>query len=340
VSPRIRFGFSVPLIEGAGDRPYAMTYELAQRGEDAGFEFLLLGHHSFTPESGEASAPFLALAALAARTSSIRLGTGIFLLPLHHPVAVAEQMATLDRLSGGRAILGVGVGYRPYEFEGFGVPYTSRGARMSEQLAIIRGAWESGRIEANGRFYDVGPATLDPPPVQQPGPPIWVGAVARAALERAANYGDVWLSDMMQTIATEQRLATRFRGFAAEAGREPEVCIMRMACIAERRSQVEQRWLQQALGTYKHYWDAGARGRDDEGIATKLDAGDTVTFEEFAPDRVIAGSPDDVIAQIERWHEATGCNYMHLGLSGAEEGPTGMVAAMALFQRHVLPVFS
>ena len=223
----MKFGLGIPLFEEPRARdPYARTYELCQLAEEVGFEVGTVGHHSFTPDPGDPAAPFVMLSAIAARTSRLRLATGIFLLPLHHPVAVAEQVATLDRVSGGRAILGVGVGYRPYEYEGFGVPFRRRGRRMDEALELIRSAWETGRYGYEGSQLSVPALDVTPQPVQKPHPPIWVGAVARAAQDRAARLGDAWISDLMQTLPVEQRLAARYRELCARHDRAPVVVLM------------------------------------------------------------------------------------------------------------------
>ena len=335
----MKFGLGIPLFEdpGATD-PYARTYELCQLAEEVGFELGAVGHHSFTPETGDPAAPFVLLAAIAARTSRLRLATGIFLLPLHHPVAVAEQVATLDRISGGRAILGVGIGYRPYEYEGFGVPFKRRGRRMSEALELIRSAWETGRYGYEGSEFSLPELAVTPRPVQKPHPPIWVGAVARAAQERAARLGDAWISDLMQTLPVEQRLAARYRKFCTQHERTPVVVLMRNGWVAPTREEVERDWLEPSLRFHLNYWRAGARGRDDEGIYERLERGERVPLPEFAHDRAVAGTPEECIAQIERCRELTGCDVLLMAFAGARSYEK-MRALIELFGREVIPAF-
>jgi probable F420-dependent oxidoreductase len=335
----MKFGFGIPLFEepGAPD-PYARTYELCQLAEEVGFDLGTVGHHSFTPDTGDPSAPFVLLAAIAARTSRLRLATGIFLLPLHHPVAVAEQVATLDRISGGRAILGVGIGYRPYEYEGFGAPYHRRGRRMDEALELIRSAWETGRFGYEGSHFSVPALDLTPLPVQKPHPPIWVGAVARAAQERAARLGDAWISDLMQTLPVEQRLAARYRDFCTQHNRAPLVVLMRNGWVAPTREEVERDWLEPSLRFHLSYWRAGARGRDDEGIYERLERGEGIPLAEFANERAVAGTPEDCIAQIERCRELTGCDVLLMAFAGTRSYEK-MRAVIELFGREVIPAF-
>lgn len=316
--------------------PYRQTYELAQFIEDLGYEGLFMGHHSFTPEFNMA-APFTFLAAVAAQTSKIKLGTGIYLLPLHHPVAVAEQVAALDHVSNGRAILGVGVGYRKYEFEGFGVDYHTRGARMNEQLEIIRQAWTTGNLEYHGKHFDIPDLKTDPMCIQKPHVPIWIGAVARKAQERAAKFGDAWLTDLMQTKSKMTRLADRYRGLCAEAGTKPVVSLMRNAWIGPTREAVEEEWLDRGIEFYRGYLAAGARGKDDE-VFDRIEAGEKVTHEDLARNRCIVGTPEFCIEEIKSWHEATGCDYMHLGFMGGSD-PASLRAAIELFAKEVMPEF-
>jgi probable F420-dependent oxidoreductase len=334
----MEFGFSIPLFEEPGARdPYARTYELCQLAEELGFYVGTLGHHSFTPDAGDPSAPFVLLSAIAARTSQLRLSTGIFLLPLHHPVAVAEQVATLDRVSGGRAILGVGVGYREYEYEGFGVPYRRRGRRMDESLRLIRQAFETGSCAFDGAEFSVPALELDPRPLQSP-LPIWVGAVARAAQERTARLGDAWISDLMQTLPVEERLAARYRDFCSKHDRRPRVVLMRNGWVAKTRADVERDWLDRSLKFHLDYWRAGARGRDDEGIYERLERGERVPLAEFARDRAIAGTPEDCIAQIERCREATDCDVLLMGFAG-DRSFEKIRGVIELFGREVVPAF-
>jgi probable F420-dependent oxidoreductase len=336
----MKIGFGIPVYEERGSAdPYSRTYQLCALAEELGFETGFVGHHSFTPTARDSAAPFVLLAAIAARTSRLRLATGVFLLPLHHPLAVAEQVATLDRISGGRAILGVGLGYRPYEYDGFGVPFSQRGARLGEAIELIRRAWTEQRVAHSGRHFEVPELELSPRPVQRPHPPIWVGAVARAAQDRAARLGDGWISDLMQTLAVERRLVARYREMCANHGRRPVVCLLRNTWVAPTRRQVEEEWLPNALRFHLEYWRAGARGRDDEGLYSQLERGERPALEEFVHDRAIAGTPEDCVRQITRWHDQTGCDHLLLAFAGGAD-PEAMERTLQLFGREVLPAFA
>ncbi|MCH2173450.1 LLM class flavin-dependent oxidoreductase, partial [Myxococcota bacterium] len=133
----VRFSLSLPTIRDLdGADPYSKTYELARIAEEAGFDTATIGHHHFMP--GNQSDPLTFMAAVAVRTTTLRVGTGIFILPAHNPVRVAEQVATIDQISGGRISLGVGSGWWPLEYQVHGSNFRERGARMEEALQILR----------------------------------------------------------------------------------------------------------------------------------------------------------------------------------------------------------
>ena len=333
----MKFAFSIPVFQEPGSSdPFRQTYELCQAAEEYGFDLGVVGHHHFLP--GYATSPFVLLAAIAARTSKLRLGTGVFLLPLHHPLEVAEQVAVLDHISNGRALLGVGIGYLTKEYEAFGVPYNRRGARLGEAIQVIRAAWTQESFSYEGRHFTIPEVQVLPKPVQQPHPPIWVGAVARRALERAAELGDGWMSDLMQTLPVEKRLADRYREACARHGRQPVVCLLRNSYVAATRQEVEEKWLPGAIESQVWYWRAGARGRDDAGLFQRLDAGEKVSLEDFARDRAIAGTPDDCIREIERYRQEIDCDYLQLSI-GNVGGYEETRKSLELWGREVLPAF-
>ncbi|MCC6639724.1 MAG: LLM class flavin-dependent oxidoreductase [Deltaproteobacteria bacterium] len=163
-------------------------------------------------------------AALAARSTRLRIGAGPLALPLYHPLRVAEDVATLDGLSGGRVELALGLGGAAEAFAGFGVERRGRGDRLEEGIALLRAAWTGEKVVFSGRHYMVSGVGIAPRPVQQPGPPIWVGASAGAAIRRAARLGAGLLAQ--DDAAVSVYLAAR-RALGAEA--PARVAIARVA---------------------------------------------------------------------------------------------------------------
>ena len=164
--------------------------------------------------------PILPLAYAAALTRKIRLATGVLILPQHHPLYVAKEMATLDRLSGGRAMLGIGSGWLKEEFEALGADFHTRGVRTDEAIQALRALWRDSVSSFHGRHFSFGPVLSFPKPVQPGGVPIHVGGHSRAAVRRAAAYGD----GFFPLVKEPERLAEILRLFALECqsrGRDP-----------------------------------------------------------------------------------------------------------------------
>lgn len=191
----------------------------ARHAEGSGYDALWCGDHvmMWSP----IIEPVTLLSAFAAVTERVKLGTGIFLLPLRHPIVVAKLFAGLDYLSGGRLIFGVGVGGEfAREFEACGVPIGERGRRTDEGLEILQRVWAETNVAFEGRHYAFRDVTLAPPPVQRPHPPIWLGGRSDAALRRTARFGNGWLAYMATPARVRDSLA-RIREQAARQGRDP-----------------------------------------------------------------------------------------------------------------------
>lgn len=283
-------------------KPLEDTFRLAELAEKAGFDFLSLGHHVFTPDYPSPS-PFTMLAGIAARTERIRLASVIFLLPLHNPVAVAEQVATVDIMSGGRMILGVGVGYRDYEFEGYGVDPKRRGKRTSEALAAIRQAWTTGRWNFSGSEFTIPDLPAVPLPKQKPHPPIWVGGTSGPALARGAKLGDGWVATNMQPLDDIIAMSDSYRAQASAAGNASFTCISRDAWLADSRGQMLEEWYGDTRDRHLAFRRMGFAASDPEGVMDRLDKGEAVDPMDFIRDRVIGGTADDVIGQLRGWEQ-------------------------------------
>jgi alkanesulfonate monooxygenase SsuD/methylene tetrahydromethanopterin reductase-like flavin-dependent oxidoreductase (luciferase family) len=195
----MRFGFAPVQSEPRLDAMIAQ----ARLAESLGFETLWAHeHHSQAMTYPD---PLLVLAALAPHTRTARLGTNMLLLPLWHPLRVAEGAAMVDVLSGGRLILGVAAGYAQDEFAAFGVDRKQRGRRMENGLALIRRVWTEDKVHADTADGRLDGYTLFPRPIQRPAPPIYVGGLADAAIRRAARLGDGYLLSAGSTVEEIRR---------------------------------------------------------------------------------------------------------------------------------------
>ena len=213
--PMIRFGASPssPTL-----RPPADQFRLVRRLEEWGFDSVWAGDHvSFHNPIFES---LTLLASYAGITSRIKLGTAVYLLALRSPAVAAKMTSTLDVLSNGRLLFGVGVGgENPKEFELCGVPHRERGARVTEAIDVVRALWRDTPASFEGRFSRFDRVSVDPKPIQRPGPPIWIGGRSDAALVRAARQGDGWMSYVVHAERYARSVA-RIREEAGRAGRD------------------------------------------------------------------------------------------------------------------------
>ncbi|WP_376790192.1 LLM class F420-dependent oxidoreductase [Thermoflexus sp.] len=181
---------------GPASSPEAIR-AVAQAAEDLGFDSLWTTDHILVPEAhsqpyGRIFETWTTLTYVAALTRRVRLGTSILLLGLRNPVLVAKQAATLDQLSNGRLILGIGAGWLAREFESLGMSFRRRIRFLEEGIILMRALWTNPRPRFQGRFFRIEDAVFEPLPVQPGGPPIWIGGNTEAAVRRAARLGDGW----------------------------------------------------------------------------------------------------------------------------------------------------
>ncbi|MCH7477421.1 MAG: LLM class flavin-dependent oxidoreductase, partial [SAR324 cluster bacterium] len=163
--------------------------------------------------------PLLQLAQVAVASRRLRLGTCVYLLPLRHPAPVAKQVATLDHLTEGRLVFGVGLGGEfPQEYEVCGIPLPERGARLTESIEVVRKLWSGEKVSHAGRFFSFNDVAMVPPPRQPGGPPIWCGGRSDAALRRAGRQADGWVSYVVTPEMYAEAMA-KIATASEEAGR-------------------------------------------------------------------------------------------------------------------------
>jgi probable F420-dependent oxidoreductase len=187
---------------------------LAVAAEKAGFDSIWAGGHPFLsekqtrmPPSLRMLDPIVALTYIAAHTRTIRLGTGILLLPQFNPVIVAKQLASLDVLSGGRLTVGIGVGWSEHEYEVLGIPYHDRGTRADDYLKAMKALWSQDKPVYRGKFVSFDGLQANPRPVQQPNPPIVIGGLSEEAYRRAVRQGNGWFGFGLDLEETKRSLA-------------------------------------------------------------------------------------------------------------------------------------
>jgi probable F420-dependent oxidoreductase len=305
----------------------------AQLAEASGFDSCFFGEHHQDAD-GFLPSPLIVASAVAARTTRLRVGTSVILLPLHHPVHVAEDIITLDLVSKGRVTLGVGIGYQPADFRAFNVPMEHRMTIFEESIEILRRCWVGEPFSYHGKHYTLDNVQIRPRPFQPSGPPLWIGASVPAAARRAGRVADGFVGTPSTSLENATRLAEIYTHAAREAGRQPEVIQMRDAWVAPTRAEAEQVYGPHVMTAYRYYWE----NRLAEFRNLSADA--QFTLESLAPDRLVLGDPETCVREFQRWQKATGASTFLLRLRHAHSGGPPhdrIMAAIKLFGERVLP---
>lgn len=307
---------------------YARVAADAARLEAMGFDAFSASEHHFTYD-GFCPAPLVALAAAAAATTRIKLVTGALLLPLGDPLRIATDAATLDALSGGRLILGLGMGYRPLEFAGLASDKRTRGPRLVEMMEILGAALAGERFSFEGRFHRYADVRIEPRPVQRPHPPLWLcgGTTARAA-RRAGRAGlPYWLAN--STAEHAAACIATYRAAGAAAGVPPErlrVAVFKDLCLAARGAEAEE--MRDVV--LRDFYDEHILGFGylvDEDGRHLYDPPRTHPLYRRFVESIFTGTPAQAVAEIQRY-EALGVEAMYVSTLQKE-----------LFAEEVMPAF-
>jgi alkanesulfonate monooxygenase SsuD/methylene tetrahydromethanopterin reductase-like flavin-dependent oxidoreductase (luciferase family) len=233
------------------------------------------------------------------------MGTNILVMPLLNPVHVAEDAVTLDLLSGGRYVLGMGVGYREAEFNTFNVPLKERVPRLTESVEIMRRLWTEDRVTYRGKIFDLENLGIGLKPQRPGGPPIWIGGVVDAAVKRAAQIGDAWLITNFAHLNVLVPQMKMYRETLAEVNKPfpDEVPITRECYIGPSRKQALEECkaaLQYKYGAYSS-WGLDKQSEGAESF--------NQNFEDFVKDRFIVGDKAFVKDEIQRYRDLLGVNH-------------------------------
>ena len=316
---------------GDDQTAYRAYADAIVEAEQLGFYGLYMVEHHFTGR-GQPSASLSILSYLAAKTSTIRLGTAVVVVPWHNPLLLAEQAATLDVLSNGRLDLGVGRGYRDYEFTGFGIAPEEAAARFDEAMAILRIAWSAeDRFSHNGRFWNFEDVVIEPRPVQQPHPPLWLGAGSPSSIERAAREGYRLFLDQVGTFdLTAERVAT-YRTAREAAGLEyspSDIAVTRALRLAHSEAD-RDRQLERHMATLTTLADSSAATTTDGQPANPFYSAPDAR-RDTAESGAILGTPDECIERL-RTLQSGGVEQVLFAGASLED--------LRLFAAEVMPAF-
>ena len=336
------FAHQVPPESGiASQDTYQDMLRCLPRAEELGYvSAFQCSHHvqkdSFCP------GPLVAMAGAAAVTERMRIGTAVLLVPLYAPLKLAEDVAVIDNLSGGRFVFGVAPGYVSQEFTAHDVPREERVGRFEEALDLMIQAWTGEPFSFEGRYYRVPEGRVTPKPVQSPHPPIWYGVSAPGSLRRAAARRCVQIMSPRHGLAELEDHYRPYEAAAADAGWEiPERPVIRQVFVAPTTAEAEAKAAPAVDYLYRVlYGAASAAGdrvlrRDDGSV---IDDPTEVAFATFK-DRYIIGDPEFAIHRIRDYQAAVSPSemicWMHMpGVTG-----TDAMASAELFASEVMPQF-
>ncbi|HET7876028.1 MAG TPA: LLM class flavin-dependent oxidoreductase [Methylomirabilota bacterium] len=326
---RLKIGF-IPI---EGGHYYRDALEEVIRGEDLGFDSVWMEeHHSVVNHYWPSPLPILA--GFATRTSRVTLGTDILVAPFYHPARLAEDVALLDLMSGGRFVLGVAIGYKPDEFRLYGAELEKRGARFEEQLAVMKGLWTQERLVFKGTYYQL-EGSLEPKPVTKPHPPVWIGGWGELTLRRAATLGDNWIpgptADFPRLLAGKKQ----FLDNLAAAGRTVPITewpLTRDVIIADTDRQARELAERHIMISYRKEYAGGWRHPFiDASIATDLDA--------LMKNRFLIGGPEQVIAALRPFVSEYGVTHLICRLFFPGMPHAHIMRELELIAREVMPAF-
>ena len=316
-------------------------------GEELGFDSGWLAEHHFS-RYGLGSASLMLLANIAARTTKLRLGTAVVIPPLHHPVRLAEDTATLDVLSGGRLDAGFGRGTAGYEFDGYSVDIAESQTRFQESIRIIEGLWTTRNFTFEGAHYQVKNTNLVPPPVQKPHPPMYIAATrSQETQDFAAASGHSGIIGVVLDTGDALDLCNQLVTDAGKSGKEMDIGgipFFRYFYVAEteeqarRDSEAALNWTMD-VNQWRRTYRGGSEVYDslDEFRRTRAEL--PTSFEYLFEHRAFIGDPGQIVARIRALQDA-GINYFGCNFSFGGMPQDRVLKSMELFAREVMPEFA
>lgn len=314
-------------VELGGPTAFEYALKMVQAARDNGFDGIFASHHYALGATEGMFQPLPLLARLAGEAPGMTFGTAVYLLSMDNPVEAADLSSTMDIVTGGKFVFGVGQGYRDVEFASFGIPKATRGKRMEEAVGLVRRLWAEDHVTHEGIYFSAKDVTINPKPIQKPGPPIWIGGDTLNGVERAARIGDAWLASPRHSKVFIREAAKSFKEIRQTMNKPaPPPVFFREMYVAPTRQQAEQEIMDSFERLYHVYHRAGQPGE-------RYDR----TFQELKEERLITGNPDDVIKEVQRYQEEFGAEYMFFRLYYLGMDPQKSVDCIKLFGKEVIP---
>jgi alkanesulfonate monooxygenase SsuD/methylene tetrahydromethanopterin reductase-like flavin-dependent oxidoreductase (luciferase family) len=308
------------------------SVEQVRAARDAGFDLICTGQHYLAaPYQMSSSLPLLAR--LAAEAGDMAVAATVILVPLHNPVELAESIATLDAICGGKFIFGVGLGYREEEYTAFGIQRGERVGRLREALEVMRLLWTQDEVEFQGKYYQVPSCAPATRPVQQPHPPIWVAANNDAAIRRAARWGYPWIINPHATVPMVAEQWVKYKETLAQSGNPvPDTLpMMRELYVAKDR---ETAYVESEPYLAPKYQAYASWGQDK---ALPGEESFNIPYQELAKDRFLLGSPEEVVQEIRRYEHELNANYMIFRMQWPGMAQAQVLRQIELLGKEVIP---
>jgi alkanesulfonate monooxygenase SsuD/methylene tetrahydromethanopterin reductase-like flavin-dependent oxidoreductase (luciferase family) len=320
---------------------YSRGIELAQAAETLGYRNVWLGEHHFSTY-GYLSRPLQLASYIAAKTTRLRVGTAVIVVPLHHPLLIAEEIAMLDLLSGGRCDIGLGRGYQRYEFERFGLQLDTDGKRWNESIDILLKAFEGKPFSYEGNLFKIPETSVFPRTLQKPHPPIWITAQSPYSLEAAVRRGfNVLTGGFGVSIDRLAEFGKLFERVVAEAkpAKRPLVGVQRAIYVtkdaADAREAAEQaRWNMRVTLSLRNNYE-----RVEHGNAIPVPAQTEPDMDDLLDRYLIIGTPDTCIRQIKRLKDVVGITHFNCSFWLGDMEQARVLRSMELFSQEVMPAF-
>lgn len=331
----MRFGLALAVQHRPADSQPARFQEHVEQvrlARAVGFDSIWASQH-YLAAPNTYFQPIPTLARLAGEAESMTLGTGVLLLPLLHPVDVAEQLATLDVITGGRFVFGAGLGYRDVENRAMGLDPRTRVGRLEEGVELITRLWSGEPVTYEGRHFSVRDVRISMPTVQRPRPPIWFAANLDAGVRRAARLADAWLMNPHTALDQLERQLRLFHAERRRLGRPPaaEIPIAKECYLAPQRAAAVAEARPFLEGKYRAYRQWGQDQALPEGEQWSED------FAELARDRFILGDPAVVREDIIRHRERLGVTTMTFRVQWPGMAQDRVLRSIRLLGEQVLP---
>jgi alkanesulfonate monooxygenase SsuD/methylene tetrahydromethanopterin reductase-like flavin-dependent oxidoreductase (luciferase family) len=320
---------------------FARGVEITQAAEELGFRNMWLAEHHFSTY-GYLSRPLTYAMHLVNKTRTLRIGTAVIVLPLHHPLVVAEEIATVDLLSGGRLDIGLGRGYQEYEFVRFGANLNESRQRWEEQVDIILLALAGKPFSYEGTYFQIPETTVFPQPIQQPHPPLWVTAQSLESVEATVRRGFNLITggsgvpiDRLREFreALDRHLATYQPKHPIRVGTQRFVYVAESEADA-RDAAEHARWnMRVTLSLRNNY------SQVEDGHAVPVPLAKEPSTEEILDELTVIGSPEQCIKQIHRLQDVMGIDHFNCSFSFGDLSQERILRSMRRFSEEVMPAF-